>query len=202
MVALHDAIQPFFHDVLDSAVNGQLDRTFLIRQYFFQCRFEDGNVITVCRNMEFLHIPFYFFIEDHFNAIQSLVVLTDKADELGRHLAIGIVTVVFIIKPQPLQLFIFNHLLQGFVAVMVHGPFQPDKGRIPLEPFLYLAFLDFQIRCEEMRHFAGSAVDHSWIGVQGFRHFTDSQHPAVPVQDGAPRRLDFPAFFRLGIGPP
>ena len=84
---------------------------------------------------------------------------------------------------------------------MIHRPFQPDKGRIPLEPLLYLAFLYFQIWGENMGHFTGTSVDHSRIGIQRLCHFADSQYPAIPVQNRTARRLNFPAFFRLGVGP-
>ena len=79
---LHDAVQTFFRQELNRTVQRQPDGSFLVGQYLFQGRIKNRYVILIGHEPEGLHVAPYFFIQNHFDAVQALVVFPDEPDDL------------------------------------------------------------------------------------------------------------------------
>ena len=77
-----EVIQAFFRQELNRTVQRQPDRPFFVWQYLFQSRIKNRNVILIGHESKGLHIAPYFFIQNHFDAVQALVVFPDEPDDL------------------------------------------------------------------------------------------------------------------------
>ena len=107
-VFFHDFVKAFFGNVLNRAVNGETNGTFLVGQHFFQGRIKNRHVITVRGEPKLLRITANLIVKNHFNTVETVIVITDKADKLSGQSPVRIVTPVFVNETKPFYLFFGN----------------------------------------------------------------------------------------------
>lgn len=86
-----------------------------------------------------------------FQAAQTLVIGTDKAENLRCRTLFSIIALAFLQKMQALQIIILNNFLNLCCFLWLHRALQPDKASAAGKNTVKLLGIRFQHRCQQIR---------------------------------------------------